>query len=423
MCLNAAVFQPPGNFLKIREQGKLCLDRVPDNRRELFLRDADGNIAAAILLVPAVVPAFLFLSVTAVTKIGAAVPAPDDSGSEDLRMLFAVIPAGFQFGLILAAACLQNFSDLIEVAPADQRFVHIRQNTPLTLIRFIVVIRLSQIQRRRHPPKDKVAHIGRIHQYLFDNLLCPEAVGIARPIGLSAQIAELTGRRNSFFIQLTHDGARSGAAEKLCVDSLDNRCGLRIGFKPVLLCGRFPVSVGNHAGNVFTGQLFGMNCQRHLLGLVSGIEAVDQVFQRNQQAAGGAVRFKAVIAVNHGDKPDAHGGKDVLQQISRLNIISRKPAEILDDQRLDFSLPNVGEQPLKLRAVRVGSGPSVIHIGICQMKVRVLRYIVPADFNLSLNGIAVVVLFAVFNRESGVDSRLPDGRQHGTDRFLRLLRL
>ena len=166
-----------------------------------------------------------------------------------------------------------------------------------------------------------------------------------------------------------------------------------------------------------------MNRQRHLLGLVSGIEAVDQVLQRNQQAAGGAVRFKAVIAVNHRDKPDAHGGKDVLQQISRLNIISRKPAEILDDQRLDFSLPNVGEQPLKLRAVRVGSGPSVIHIGICQMKVRVLRYIVPADFNLSLNGIAVVVLFAVFNRESGVDSRLPDGRQHGTDRFLRLLRL
>ena len=164
--------------------------------------------------------------------------------------------------------------------------MHIRQDTPLALIRLIVIIRLSQIQRRRHPSKDKVAHIGRIHQYLFDDLLCPEAVGITCPPGLSAQIAELSWRGNTFFIQLTHDGARSGAAEKLCVDSLDNRCGLRIGFKPVLLCGRFPVSVGDHAGNVFAGQLFGMNRQRHLLGLVSGIEAVNQVLQWNQQAAG-----------------------------------------------------------------------------------------------------------------------------------------
>ena len=98
-------------------------------------------------------------------------------------------------------------------------------------------------------------------------------------------------------------------------------------------------------------------------------------------------------------------------------------AEILDDQRLDFSLPNIGKQSLKLRAVRVGSGPAVIHIGICQMKIRVLRYIVPADLNLTFDGIAIIILFAVFNRESGVDGRLPDGRQHGADRFLRLLLL
>ena len=350
-------------------------------------------------------------------------PAPDDSAFEDLRMLFAVIPAGFQLGLILTATCLQDFSDLIEVATADQRFVHIRQDTPLALIRLIVIIRLTQIKRRRHSSKDKIAHIGRVHQYLLDDLLCPAAVGVARPLGLSAQIAKLTGRRNSFFIQLAHDGARSGAAEKLCVDSLDNRRSLRIGFKPVLLCGRFPVSVGNHAGNVFAGQLLGMNRQRHLLGLVSGIEAVDQVLQRNQQAAGGAVCFKAVITVNHRDEPHAHGREDVLQQVASLDIITGEAAEILDDQRLDFSLPNVGEQSLKLRAVRIGSSPAVVHIGIRQMKVRVLRYIIPADFNLSLDGIAVVVLFAVFNRESGVDGRLPDGRQHGADWFLRLLRL
>ena len=337
-------------------------------------------------------------------------PAPDDSAFEDLRMLFAVIPAGFQLGLILTATCLQDFSDLIEVATADQRFVHIRQDTPLALIRLIVIIRLTQIKRRRHPSKDKIAHIGRIHQYLFDDLLRPEAVGITCPLGLSAQIAESAGRRNSFFIQLTHDGARSDAAEKLCVDSSDNRCGLRIWFKPVLLCGRFPVPVGNHAGNVFAGQLFGMNRQRHLLGLVSGIEAVDQVFQRNQQAAGGAVCFKAVIAVNHRNKPYTHGRKDVLQKVACLDIITGEAAEILDDQRLDFSLPNIGKQSLKLRAVRVGSSPAVVHIGIRQMKIRMLRYIVPANFNLSLDGIAVVVLFAVFNRESGVDGRLPDGR-------------
>lgn len=117
-----------------------------------------------------------------------------------------------------------------------------------------------------------------------------------------------------------------------------------------------------YAGNVFTGQLFGMNCQRHLLGLISGIEAVDQVLQRNQQAAGGAVRFKAVIPVNHRNEPHAHGREDVLQQVACLDIITGKPAEILDDKRLDFSLPNVGEQSLKLRAVRVGSGPAVVHI-------------------------------------------------------------
>ena len=75
--------------------------------------------------------------------------------------------------------------------------------------------------------------------------------------------------------------------------------------------------LGNHAGNVFAGQLLGMNRQRHLLGLVSGIEAVDQVLQRNQQAAGGAVRFKAVIAVNHRNEPHAHGREDVLQQVDR----------------------------------------------------------------------------------------------------------
>ena len=230
-----------------------------------------------------------------------------------------------------------------------------------------MVIRLAQVECCRHPPKDEIAHIGRIHQYLLDDLLRPEAVGITFPFGLSTQVTESAGRRNSFFIQLTHNGTRSNASKKLRVDSLDNRCSLRIRFKPVLLCGRFPISIGNHAGNVFSGQLLCMNGQRYFFGLVSGIEAVDQVFQRNQQTAGRAVRFKAVIAVNHGDKPDAHGGKDVLQQISRLNIISRKPAEILDDQRFDSAIPNVFQEPLELRAVSVCSGPAVVYIGICQM--------------------------------------------------------
>ena len=42
--------------------------------------------------------------------------------------------------------------------------------------------------------------------------------------------------------------------------------------------------------------------------------------------------------------------------------------EILDD----FSLPNIGEQFLKLRAVRVCYDSAVIHIGILQMKVWIL---------------------------------------------------
>lgn len=51
------------------------------------------------------------------------------------------------------------------------------------------------------------------------------------------------------------------------------------------------------------------------------------------------------------------------------------------------------------------------------MQVRVFRRIVPADFNLPLDGIPIVVLLAVLHREAGINSRLPD-REQGTDWFL-----
>ena len=116
---------------------------------------------------------------------------------EFLRSFQLVVP----FLITLDPTLLQDFKG----PPVYQRLMHILQDAPLAFIVFVVVIRLSQIERSRHPPEYQVAGIGRIHADLLHAGAVPFGVLIFRVFADTAQPAQMPRRRNPFLVQLSGD--------------------------------------------------------------------------------------------------------------------------------------------------------------------------------------------------------------------------
>ena len=75
--------------------------------------------------------------------------------------------------------------------------------------------------------------------------------------------------------------------------------------------------------------------------------------------------------------------------IVRIDVVSCESAEVFADDTIDFLCLDILHHLLKARALKVNAGISVIGILYYDYEFRMLAHIVPNDFFLARNGIAL----------------------------------
>ena len=133
-----------------------------------------------------------------------------------------------------------------------------------------------------------------------------------------------------------------------------------------------------------------LQCRGNLAGNILGIQRIDHVLQRNEQALIRAVCIETVKLLLDGYKPKTDLRENSLKISPGLNVISTKPAEIAYHQTFDPAALNVGHQTVKLRSVENCAGSSIVNIGVDEVKIRAVCDIGFAYLDLICNDIHIL---------------------------------
>ena len=93
----------------------------------------------------------------------------------------------------------------------------------------------------------------------------------------------------------------------------------------------------------------------------------------------------------YGDKTNIQRNEHIFQIVTALIVISGQSGKVFDDYAVNFFCVDVGQKPLKILPVAVGSRPAIVLIVAYHLDFRVLGQIVVQYGVLVLNAVTYVV--------------------------------
>lgn len=144
---------------------------------------------------------------------------------------------------------------------------------------------------------------------------------------------------------------------------------------------------------------------------VAAVSIVNQVFEGHNQRIRLRLFTAGIIAVIDGDEPHTHEWKNLFQIPSGIDVVSCESAKVFADHTIDFLCLDILHHLLKARSLEIDAGISVIGILFYDYEFRMLAHIVPDDFLLARNGIALR-LVAVIAGKAGIFCCIPDSIWH-----------
>ena len=147
----------------------------------------------------------------------------------------------------------------------------------------------------------------------------------------------------------------------------------------------FPVAIDSAVGGRLAGFPFDTNGGFLLAAQVAQIPFIHDVEEGGKLVA---VLVVAVHAVGNSDKVNAVLPEEYLRVKSGLQIVTPRPAHILDDHMGDFACLNICDELLPCRALEITAAPAVVRI-VSAVGVAFLLGIAFEVFFLIHDGIAI----------------------------------
>ena len=95
-----------------------------------------------------------------------------------------------------------------------------------------------------------------------------------------------------------------------------------------------------------------------LFGDILGVHVVHDGAEGRDVVGSGV--HSGVDAVQQGDVPHPVFGEVPLHVVAGENVVAAQTAQILGDDHVDLLGLDVSDQPLKIRAVKIGAAPAII---------------------------------------------------------------
>ena len=205
-----------------------------------------------------------------------------------------------------------------------------------------------------------VADISLVLQHIRDPLTGPQAGVWA---GLAHREPRIScGRWDVLLVEPGGDLPAAHAGESHTEDPAHHRGDRFVDDDFVFLGGVHLVAVDRFSADEQPLALLVVLDAGDLFGDILGVHVVHDGAEGGDVVGSGV--HPGVDAVQQGDIPHPVFGEVPLHVVAGENVVAAQTAQILGDDHVDLLGLDVGDQPLKIRSVKIGAAPAVIHIGV-----------------------------------------------------------
>ena len=176
--------------------------------------------------------------------------------------------------------------------------------------------------------------------------------------------------------------------------------GLGIHHQSVFIFRIFGITVGGEGADELSVAPLDVKMAAYLDGRVPAVGVVDQIFEGQDQAAGG-VQIGGIITVVDGDKAHAQGWEQFFNIPARLDVFPAKAGEVFDNDTVDLLFFDRLQHLLEIGPLEVGAGVAVIIALHHQLQLRVLSDIAVDQIPLVFDAVALYFIAVLF-REPAV---------------------
>ena len=196
----------------------------------------------------------------------------------------------------------------------------------------------------------------------FGNGTGRPAVGRIRLFGTPQTEVPISQRgKDPPSVQLGRDLRGRNAARKLLKNGAHDGCGGFVDQQVILILRVFPVAVGGKIAHKLAAFHFGLERAPDFFAQIPGVLFVGYV---QPWRGAGCILVAAVIAVQHGDIPNAVLGKEHLLIIPGFGIVAAKAGQILGQDGVDASNFNILNHAAERGTIKARPGIAVVNVHV-----------------------------------------------------------
>ena len=168
--------------------------------------------------------------------------------------------------------------------------------------------------------------------------------------------------------------------------------------EPVFILRVFPVPIGRIGANIFPLATLHVKVCPYFYRNVLAVTVIDEIFEGNKERMGLRVFGQGIVAVIDGDEAHPKHGKHLFQIPSPLNIVARETGKILAQHGIDLPLAQGILHLMEGRSFKIHSAVAIVHKGLHQFQVAVLRDVLLAKCLLAGNAVALGLITVILGQ-------------------------
>ena len=244
----------------------------------------------------------------------------------------------------------------------DQRLMSTFHHDPIFSL--LMQTLLGLVANLYLPPLHHVADVGLVLQHIRDSLAAPQT----RIGAFSSHIPAAVGswRWNAFFIQSCRDLAAAHTVQCHSKDPPHHGRRFLVNDDLVFLIGVHLVAIDGLAADKLSLALLIPLDALDLLGDVLGVHIVHDGPERRDVV--GAGLHAGVDAVQKRNVAHPMLRKVPLHIVAGHDVVTPQTAQVLGNDHVDLPGLNIADHSLKIRAVKVGTAPAIVNVGVINLQ-------------------------------------------------------